>query len=253
MDLQRNRILYFLGLATFAIINILAINNYAYDTKGNVQCDNYVLNTYLYVMLGFIIMATVILVDERFNIFTSLIPQNKPLAFFCMLLVMIALTVLLMTTTSQIMSHVYWIIVLIVLGLVLSVSAQIYGNIDINNVYIAFIITIIVTAVMGFIGFKYGKSFVTQDFDKYLRWALIALIIASFIGIFLNVPNLMLYLSIAGVIIFSLLLVSYNNRLRENAKTCITPLYPKESFGLIIKMANLLQDVMYLVARARMR
>lgn len=253
MELQSSRILYFLGLATFAIINILAINNYAYDTKGNVQCDNYVLNTYLYVILGFIIMVTVILVDERFNIFTSLIAQSKLFAFIGMLVVMIGLTVLLMTTTSQIMSHVYWIIVLIVLGIVLSVSVQIYGHTDINNVYIAFIITIIVTAFMGFIGFKYGKSFVTHDFDKYLQWSLIALIIASFIGIFLNVPNLILYLSIAGVIIFSLLLVSYNNKLRVNAKTCVMPLYPKESFGLIIKIANLLQDVMYLVARARAR
>lgn len=253
MELQRSRILYFLGLVTFAIINSLAINNYAYDTKGNVQCDNYVLNTYLYVILGFVIMAMVILADERFNIFASLMLQYGLVAFFGMLVVMIGLTVLLMTTTSQIMSHVYWIIVLIVLGLVLSVSVQVYGHMDMNNVYIAFGITIIVTAVMGFIGFKYGKSFVTRDFDKYLRWALIALIIASFIGLFLNVPNLMLYLSIAGVIIFSLLLISYNNKLRENAKTCVTPLYPKESFGLIIKIANLLQDVMYLVARSRRR
>jgi FtsH-binding integral membrane protein len=116
-----------------------------------------------------------------------------------------------------------------------------------------FFITIVITAVMGFIGFKYGKSFITYDFDKYLRWALVALVIAGFAGLFLNMPNMMLYLSVAGVIIFSLLIMSYNNKLRERAKTCVKPLYPKESFGLIIKIANLLQDVMYLLARSRRR
>lgn len=253
IDLSRNKIVYFLGLLAFAIINILAINNYAYDKNGNIQCDNYVLNTYLYVILGFVFMALVILIDERFNIFMSLMSQFGLFALFGMLVVTIGLVVLLMKTTNQIMSHMYWIILLILLGLMLSVSVQLYGHMDMNIVYIAFVITIIVTAIMGFIGFKYGKSFITYNFDKYLKWALITLIILSFIGLFLNIPNMRLYLAIAGVIIFSLLLVSYNNKLRENAKTCVTPLYPKESFGLIIKIINLLQDVMYLVARAKRR
>lgn len=249
----KSKFIYFLGILSFAIINILAINNYAYDKDGNVQCDNYVLNTYLYVILGFILMATVILIDERFNVFANLITQYSLFAFFSLLVVMIGLVVLLNTTTSQIMSHMYWIVLLIILGLILSVSIQIYGHMDMNIVYMGFVITIIITAVMGFIGFKYGKSFITYNFDKYLKWALFALVIAGFVGLFLNIPNMMLYLSIAGVIIFSLLIMSYNNKLRENAKTCVTPLYPKESFGLIIKIANLLQDVMYLLARSRRR
>jgi len=156
-------------------------------------------------------------------------------------------------TTNQIMSHVYWIVLLLILGLLLSISVQVYAHMDMNIVYMGFIITIVITAVMGFVGFKYGESFITVDFDKYLKWALVALVIASFANFFLNIPNLWIYLSIAGVIIFSLLIMSYNNKLRENAKTCITPLYPKESFGLIIKIANLLQDVMYLLARSRRR
>jgi FtsH-binding integral membrane protein len=198
-------------------------------------------------------MATVILVDERFNIYANLFTQYGLFAFFGLLAVMIGLVVLLNTTTSQIMSHMYWIVLLIILGLVLSVSVQVYGHMDMNIVYMGFVITIIITAVMGFIGFKYGKLFITYDFDKYLKWALVALVIAGFAGLFLNIPNMMLYLSIAGVIIFSLLIMSYNNKLRDHAKTCVIPLYPKESFGLIIKIANLLQDVMYLLARSRRR
>jgi FtsH-binding integral membrane protein len=249
----KSKFIYFLGLLTFAIINILAINNYAYDDKGNVQCDNYVLNTYLYVILGFIIMAIVILVDERFNVFANLIIQYGFFVLFGLLAVMIGFVVLLHLTTNQIMSHVYWIVLLLILGLLLSISVQVYAHMDMNIVYMGFIITIVITAVMGFVGFKYGKSFITVDFDKYLKWALVALVIASFANFFLNIPNLWVYLSIAGVIIFSLLIMSYNNKLRENAKTCITPLYPKESFGLIIKIANLLKDVMYLLARSRRR
>ena len=249
----KSKFIYFLGLLTFAIINVLAINNYAYDDKGNVQCDNYVLNTYLYAILGFILMATVILVDERFNVFAKLILQYGFFAFFGLLAVMIGLVLLLNSTTNQTMSHMYWIVLLIILGLVLSVSVQVYGHMDMNIVYMGFFITIVITAVMGFIGFKYGKSFITYDFDKYLRWALVALVISGFAGLFLNIPNMMLYLSIAGVIIFSLLIMSYNNKLRDRAKTCVTPLYPKESFGLIIKIANLFQDVMYLLARSRRR
>ena len=64
---------YLFGLLAFAIINILAINNYAYDKNGNVHCDNYVLNTYLYVILGFIIMAFIILADDRFKVLSPLL------------------------------------------------------------------------------------------------------------------------------------------------------------------------------------
>lgn len=253
MTSLRNQFIYFLGLITFSIINILAINNYAYDEKGNVHCDNYVLNTYLYVMLGFIIMAMVILIDERFEIFSSILLKYGILGILGTTIVMILFILLLRTTKNQFMAHTYWLIVLMILGCLLSVPIQLYGMLDMNIIYIGFTITILITGVMGYIGYKYGNAFITTNFDKYLTWALVLLVIASFAGIFINIPNYWLYISIAGVIIFSLLLLSYNNKIRKNAETCKVPNYPSESFGLIIKIANLLQDVMYLVARARGR
>jgi FtsH-binding integral membrane protein len=253
MTSLKNQFIYFLGLITFAIINILAINNYAYDANGKVHCDNYVLNTYLYVMLGFIIMAMVILVDERFEIFSSILLKYGLLGMLGITIVMILFIILLRSTQNQFLAHTYWFIVLVILGCLLSIPIQLYGMIDMNIIYIGFAITILITGVMGYIGYKYGKAFITTNFDNYLTWALILLVLASFAGLFINIPNYWVYISIAGVIIFSLLLLSYNNKIRKNGETCKVPNYPSESFGLIIKIANLLQDVLYLVARTRSR
>ncbi len=137
------------------------------------------------------------------------------------------------------------------LSMLMSINLKIYADIDMNIIYLGILITIVITAVVGFIGYKFGKEFITVDFDKYLRWALVALIVASFGGIFVNNPNYWYFITIASLIIFSLLLLSYNNTIRKNAETCKIPNYPDESFGLIIKIVNILQDVMYLLARNR--
>ena len=71
-----NFMIKFLLVTLCSIINILAINNYAFDTQGKLVCDNYVLNTYLYVVLSFVIMGAVFVIDERFKLMFKLMEMR---------------------------------------------------------------------------------------------------------------------------------------------------------------------------------
>ncbi len=251
-----------LGFIVFAVINILAINNYAYDSAGNVQCNNYVLNTYLYAILGFVIIGFMILIDSRFNLIKQYIfnPAHSGLFMFIIISILLLIMVyVLMTTTpeEQTKAHIIWLITMVLLGILLSITVAYYSSNYKNIIQTAVILTILLTAITGFLGYKYGASWMSVDFEKWLRWALIALVILSAAGFFIRSPTFMDnyfdFLAGAGLIIFTLLLFAYHKNIRINAETCKKPLYPAESFGLIIKIVNLLQDILRLLARSSRR
>ena len=82
---------------------------------------------------------------------------------------------------------------------------------------------------MTFIGFSFGVLMcISIIIDQYL---------------IVDLPTLLLAISIPIAIIFCLLLMSYNNQLRKNQATCKVPNYPNEALGLVVKIGNLLGDV----------
>jgi FtsH-binding integral membrane protein len=114
------------------------------------------------------------------------------------------------------------------------------------------LITIIVVIITGLIGYFYGDKIIIFDWDTYLNWALIGLILISVFGSFIITDlNSMLsftyLISIGGLIIFVLLLLSNHKKLKQNAEKCIdgkvVPNYPVESYGIIIKIANIFKDI----------
>ncbi len=45
------------------VANIIAIKRYAYDKENEPSCDNYVLNTYLYVLLQFLVISFILILS----------------------------------------------------------------------------------------------------------------------------------------------------------------------------------------------
>ena len=118
-------------------------------------------------------------------------------------------------------------------------------------------LTLLITVTVVYLGIKYGDKIITFDWDKYLRIALIMLI-GVYISLMFYPPNQIqttLYiLSAVSLVIFTLLLLSYNKKLTERAKECHkdnNPNYPKESMGLIIKVMNIFMDILKLMSRKR--
>lgn len=227
---------------------ILLINKYAYDNNGKLVCDDYVINSYLFTALGFCYIAIGVILEQKFQLLPKVFQYGIlfVIIFFILYIVIMYMLFKKIKTTDPnktIEINSYYASACILFGIILAITIMIGFSIDV--LYPAIALTIGLTFIMGYIGYKYGETFITVDFDKYLRYALYGLIIWTFIIVIFmrDTKNRLLYTSIPGLIIFSLLLMSYNNKLRKNSEKCKVPNYPEEAIGLVIKIGNLLADI----------
>jgi hypothetical protein len=227
---------------------ILMINNYAYE-NGKLVCDNYVLNSYLYALLGFCLIALGAIFENKVQLIPKLLGNGswiiRIIGFIVIIGIFAMFSYIIKSTNPNnfITIHMAYFFACALFGMLLSLSLLLgYAT---GVLYQAIGITIGLTALMAFVGYKYGHLFITIDFDKWLRYALFALIIWTFIAQYLinDFSTLLLAVSIPSAIIFCLLLMSYNNQLRKNQSTCKVPNYPDEALGLVVKIGNLLADV----------
>jgi FtsH-binding integral membrane protein len=131
-----------------------------------------------------------------------------------------------------------------------------------NVIGMAGLLTLCIVIGTGFLGYYLGDKIITFDWDKYLGMALFALIVISFAGPFFikDIETLISFyyaISIGGLIIFTLLLLSNHKKLKENSEKCVNstnpPNYPLESFNIVIKIANIFQDLIQILAIRKRR
>jgi FtsH-binding integral membrane protein len=127
---------------------------------------------------------------------------------------------------------------------------------------LAGILTVVIVIVVGLLGYYMGDTIITFDWDYYLQFALLGLIVVLIGGyMFINDIATMLtfiyVLSIIGLIIFVLLLLSNHKKLKENSEKCIdgqvVPNYPKESWSLVIKIVNIFTNLVRILGIRRLR
>ena len=247
----------FLLVVLCSVINVLAINNYAFNKEGKVVCDNYVLNTYLYVVLAFVIMGGIFVIDERFKLMFKIIGMGMIGVGILILLFLVELGLVYalqnIDNENIVASHTVWISLISILGFLITTS--IYFGAITGVLYQAIVLTILVTVVTGYIGYYYGDKLISVDFERYLTYALIAYVITYVVGSFLvkDTESFFYVMAAIGLVIFILLLLAYNKNIRKRAAECTVPNYPKESFGLIIKIVNVLQQLLRLLGKGRGR
>lgn len=252
-----------LSLVAFSILGfaplIAVINNYAFDDNGNLICDKYVLMSYTYTILGFGLIAVGALLEQHLQVMPRLFNTGNLgmslLSGIGLLLVLIGLSYYVKKSEPQqnlVSIHMAFILYCLLLGMVLCVTLVFGAQENVLNT--AVFATICITAIAGYLGYTFGKSLISVDFDKYLSYSLIAFIIWIIVAPFIiHDPITRVYAtSIPGLIIFTLLLFSYNNQLRKNQEKCVVPNYPGEAVGLVIKIANTLTNIIrLLVVRKR--
>lgn len=253
-------------LLLLAIVsNALVIKRNAFDDDNVPTCDNYILNTYLYVLFGFLLMA-VVLVSSYENktiegylmmIFGSIV------SIVLFILFVIGIFILFYRTDPKdnlVLLHVLWLILIVIFSFMLYIPVKI-GKMT-GLLQTAIMITLVITVIVAYIGIKHGKTIVLFDWDKYLRFGMFGLVIAYFTLMAFPIKDDktrdMVYtgLSIFSLTLFILLLLSFNKKLTERAEECHTdnnPNYPKESVGIIIKMINIFQDVLILLVRRKFK
>ena len=249
-----------------AVIICILISQNAFK-NGILTCNNYVFNTYLYIILAILIMFIVVLVNDQYGIFNNLIlwmisggTMRIYMIFIIYLILIFALTYALMSVnpTNIIASNLIWLLLLIFIAFLIIPTIW-FGRLT-GIVGIAGILTIVITIGVGLLGYYYGDSIVTFNWDRYLNYALIILIAIMIIGPhFITTSevmnNFIVVVSFISLIIFILLLLSNHKKLKQNADKCIdgevVPNYPLESYGIVIKIVNIFQDLINILARSK--
>ena len=252
----------FCSLAIVVLICIL-IGNYAFKS-GHLTCDHYVFNTYLYIILAIVLMFIVVLLNDQTGMFNTLLNFmfsgtmiQAIISFILFIIILGVLTYALFKVdpSNILASNAIWLTLIFIIGFCL-IPTFILGRLT-DVVGLAGITTLVITIVVGLLGYYLGDKIVTFNWDLYLSIALFGLIIAIFIGpLFITTPEAMMsfiyIISIISLIIFILLLLSNHKKLKENSDKCIdgkvVPNYPLESYGIVIKIVNIFQDLVRIYA-----
>jgi hypothetical protein len=249
------------------ILICIAIGHYAFK-NGTLTCDHYILNTYLYVLLAFVLIFMLILLNDKYGVFNKALDfffysSGSPfIAFIVMILLIFGLSYALINVDPKniLASNAIWLSLVVLITIIL-IPTIYFGRVT-GVVGMAGLFTVAIVIITGLLGYYYGDKIITFDWDYYLRIALFALIIVSFIGIFFitdatHAVNFIYAISILSLIIFVLLLLSYHKKLKENSEKCIdgqmVPNYPLESWKLVIKIVNVLQDLIRILGIRKMR
>lgn len=249
------------------VLICIAIGHYAFK-NGTLTCDHYVLNTYLYVLLAVVLIFMLILLNDKYGVLNGLLDfffykSSYPfISSLIMIIIIFVLSYALISVDPRniIASNAIWLALLVFITIILIPTIN-FGRIT-GVVGMAGLLTVAIVIITGLVGYYYGDQLINFDLDYYLRIVMIVLIVVTFVGMFLvrdatQAVNFIYVISILGLILFVLLLLSYHKKLKDNSEKCIDgqviPNYPLEAWQLIIKIANVLMDIIRILGIRRMR
>lgn len=264
---------YLLLIMAAIVVNLIAISKYSFK-DGTATCDKYVLNTYLYTILATLISSVLLLLLENNNVFkmlASLVLTLPGLIFMIVLNVAVIFLFYSIDPRNTMALHILWTLLVSLITINLYFPFKLTKLTD--TLGLAIILTLTVVVSMAIIGYNFGEYvhdniININTLERVLRISLILLIITLFCfplitimmkSVFNVEPGtLLLLITILSLVIFMLLIFTFNHNIKEKGKLCdeskvnTYPNYPKESFSLFIKIANIFQDIALLLNRNRM-
>jgi FtsH-binding integral membrane protein len=251
--------------SVLVLITIVAIYRKTYnDGQAPPTCDNYVLNTFLYVILGLLLIILLCMINDKVPILpdiTKMLLKTNGNIWMILLILLVIFGLLLlfiyMTKNGDprnvLLIHAYWgsfIYILAVLLYLLYLISRLFGVF-----YIGMGITAILVVIVSYIGYTYA-DLIDPSYRLWLIGALIAIIVIGVVAVlFVRDPiilsAIMLGITIASFVIFVLFLLIEVSIVRQNAKTCIIPNYPAESLLIIYDIFIIFKDILRLLIYGR--
>jgi FtsH-binding integral membrane protein len=229
-------------------------------------CDDYVYNTFLYVILGLLLVITLCMVNDKLPILpdiTRLIQLSSNL--FVILIMMILMVIIMgvfmyLTKTSDptnlIRIHAYWGIFVYLLA---SILYFLYIISRYMNVFqIGILITAIIVGITIYIGYTY-PTLITPETRNILIGVLIVTIIIGIGSVFFvkdpkTLGIIMTIITVISLLLFIAFLLMEVGKVRENSKTCVVPNYPGESVLIIYDIIIIFKNILSLLTgRGRKR
>jgi hypothetical protein len=252
MKLQKNnsQLSLILGIMSI-IVSLFTYSKSHHD--GIPTCDNYSLNTYLYVLSMLLTVFFIMSLDMALKANILIIDSVMKLGFLISLIIILGITFLLVylmlktDPRQSLLKHSLLLITLLWIGIMSAMSF-----VDLKDYLLIGIILTTVIAVIAWQLIKKYETLVSSKTLQYSSYVLIALIFGLILASF-YVQNpetqriLLIALLLCVIVVMCIRLLAHNQNVLKNEKLCkedkIYPDYIEESFGVYIVIQNLIFDI----------
>ncbi len=241
--------------AFFIFILALLIFNFSFK-KGSPTCNNFIVNSYLYIGLGVVLLGLFTYAFEYYNINFNL--YTTILAFILTIILIFGFSYI-RTQKNYFLNHLLWLL------LIIGFSIMIYPIVNIPKYKPYINRTIMIVACIFFIMtlmvYIFPKFFETNYgiLGMGLFVALLSVIIIEVIYLIYKVAtknfeytNFNKYITYFVIILFSVFISFDTQTLKQRSKTCKEsnmfnyPNYPLESLDIILDLINLFVRILSL-------
>lgn len=252
-----------LELVTYSVICAICISlihKYSRDEKGNLTCDNYVLNSYLYIVLALSIMSIVFISLENSPIreYIARAP-SKFFIFFFIILCTVRYTLLAyLNPNNTITANLLWLIGIVLLGfmplIIVGFSSSGKGGALFRITDILFLLgfySIIILIIVGLL-INYIPYLRTINWSKIAAWLLFGIFVSMIVGgmYITDMSKFVAYIEnliYVVIVLFALLVAIYHIDVIKNAEKCKPPPdYPSETFNFIYLLRRVIFDIFVL-------
>ena len=238
---MENHILIFNTTLFFCLIISFLIYKKAY-IKGKLTCNNFILNSYLYILLSLLLVCNIVIITDKTK--TNLFRKNW--FFWCLLFSSIGLLILTMNLDPRkpLIKHTAWFLWILTMGITMY---PIYLRSKQNGVFLSSLaVTFSMVALLtGFAFFR--PDLISLKMGPILTVLLLGgILLKLFTWIFAKketVNNISYLLSYAFITLFSLFILYDTKKLQIHAKKCIVPDYINESMGVFLDILNLFSSI----------
>ena len=225
----------FIGVLIFVAIVFTLMNTAIKDRKF--VCNKYILNTYLYVILSFIIIGLHVLILEANKIVFA--PKlGLFLLIFLLLLILIGI-IHYIPPENLILKHLVWGIFMILLA---TIFYPVYLMTSGQNIIPSAILTTLVLFILLSLVAYVNPDIISFKAGPILLALLVIVIILELSMIFFargKVSWLWRGVSYFVIILFSVYIIYDTKRLQHNAKQCVRADYITESLNLFLDIYNI--------------
>lgn len=226
-------------LLIFVCVIFGIANSAIKDTKF--VCNRYILNTYLYIILTFNIIALQVLLMEY-----GKVTFNPSMLVFFGIFILTLLGVFgltRITADNMILKHIVWLGVIILMSLVFYPMYKLYSK---QKGLMMSTILITLLLLLGLSIFAFLKpDLISLSWGPVLFIILLGGIVTELVMMFLvsdnegSKSNIKKYMTYFFIVLFMLYILYDTKRLQVNAKKCIKADYISESFNLFLDIWNL--------------
>jgi len=238
---MENRILIFNTMLFFSLIVSFLIYKKAY-IKGKLTCSNFILNSYLYILLSLLLICNVVILADKtqFDLF------RKKGFFWVLLFVSIGLLILTMRLdpTKTLFKHMAWFLWIVTMGISMY---PIYLRSKQNGVFISSLaVTFSIVALLTGLAF-YRPDLISLKMGPILSVLLLSgILLQIFTALFQKkktANNISFYMSYGFIALFSMFILYDTKKLQVHAKNCVVPDYVNESLGIFLDILNLFSNI----------